>query len=325
MAKITFKDIQTLAKNLKSHVEKKHALPASITIGKTKYTYPQIGYILAKSVNNIGKDITVIKVGKAQNKTGETVKFKVSKTDYKKLAKNYSEWIEKNKKLPNYSNYKNKKIKQRVMIYSLAKIIVWYTNNGKKLPATCRFYTSETVAPKKTTPTTKKKYGHATKNGCDNMGQNNGYYCGPHSLQECIRNLTGKVIKQSTLAAWAGTTHDGTDHPGLETALAKASKEIGVKLTCKWYNFSDLGWNGVKKIVNSDNQDCIIHNLYRNTWGHYETVNNVSDSNIKVQNSLGDSGCGSCYCGYVENRTPSTYRSYINGISQKSVMVITRG
>ena len=302
MAKITFKDIQTLAKNLKSHVEKKHALPASITIGKTKYTYPQIGYILAKSVNNIGKDITVIKVGKAQNKTGETVKFNVSKTDYKKLAKNYSEWIEKNKKLPNYSNYKNKKIKQRVMIYSLAKIIVWYTNK-----------------------TTKKKYGHVTKNGCDNMGQNTGYYCGPHSLQECIRNLTGKVIKQSTLAAWAGTTHDGTDHPGLETALAKASKEIGVKLTCKWYNFSDLGWNGVKKIVNSDNQDCIIHNLYRNTWGHYETVNNVSDSNIKVQNSLGDSGCGSCYCGYVENRTPSTYRSYINGISQKSVMVITRG
>ena len=168
-----------------------------------------------------------------------------------------------------------------------------------------------------------KKYGHATKSGCDNMGQNNGVYCGPHSMQECIRNLTGKVISQSTLASWAGTSSGGTDHQGLETAIAKAAKELGVTLTCKWYNFSELGWNGVKKIISSNNQDCIIHNLYRDKWGHYETINEVND-NINVQNSLGDYCSNGCYCGYIEYRTKSEFESYINGISQKSVLVITR-
>jgi len=168
----------------------------------------------------------------------------------------------------------------------------------------------------------RKKYGHATSHGCDNMGQNNGYYCGVHSLQEIIRNLTGKVIKQSTLAGWAGTTTAGTDHYGLETALAKAGKQLGVTFKAKWYNFSDLGWKGIKKILTSTNQDCLIHNLYRDKWGHYEVVNSVSDY-IRVQNSLGSVCSGNCYCGYVENRIPGEFRRYISGISQKSVLVVT--
>lgn len=170
-----------------------------------------------------------------------------------------------------------------------------------------------------------KKYGHATESGCDNRGQNNGVYCGPHSMQECIRNLTGKVIPQSTLASWAGTTSGGTDHEGIETAIAMAAKKLSVELNCKWYNFSDLGWNGIKKILESNNQDCIVHNLYRDQWGHYEVVNKIYDSYCDVQNSLGDSCSSGCYCGYVEDRYLSTFQRYISGISQKSVLVITRG
>ena len=168
-----------------------------------------------------------------------------------------------------------------------------------------------------------KKHGHATSHGCDNMGQNNGHNCGPHSMQEVIRNLTGKVIPQKTIAAVCGTTSDGTDHAGLNTFIAWFNKKYGFNLKSEWKNFSELGWNGIKKIVDSNNKDCIIHNNYRNRWGHYEVVNKVSDNNIKVQNSLGDYCSGSCYCGYVEDRTPAEFRSYINGISQKSVMVIT--
>lgn len=180
-------------------------------------------------------------------------------------------------------------------------------------------FTNETPKPKL------KKYGHATKSGCDNRGQNNGVYCAPHSMQEIIRNLTGKVISQSTLASWAGTTSSGTGHGGIESAIAKAAKYLGVNLSCRWYNFSELGWDGINRILNSNNQDCIIHNLYRLSDGHYEVINSISGSNVKVQNSLGDRCSGGCYCGYVENRSTSTFRSYINGISQKSVCVITRG
>lgn len=167
------------------------------------------------------------------------------------------------------------------------------------------------------------KYGHATKSGCDNMGQNTGYYCGCHSLQEVFRNLTGKVVPQSTIASWAGTTSSGTGHWGLETAVAKFNREYGFNLTVEWRNLSDIGWGGVKKIIDSNNQDIVFHSCYRNRWGHYEVVNSLTSDNIKVQNSLG-SYCGRCYCGYVENRTPSTFRSYIGGISQKSLMIITK-
>lgn len=168
-----------------------------------------------------------------------------------------------------------------------------------------------------------KKYGHATKTGCDNMGQNTGYYCGVHSLQEVFRNLTGKIVPQSTIAKWAGTTTSGTGHSGLETAVAMFNKKYKAKLTVQWKNFSEIGWDGINKIVKSKNQDCVIHNLYRNQYGHYEVVNGVGSVNINVQNSLGSKCNKGCYCGYIEYRTKNTFKSYINGISQKSVMVIT--
>ena len=189
------------------------------------------------------------------------------------------------------------------------------TNGGKnpsKLQVTYEPYTPPA-----------KKYGHSTRSGCDNMGQNNGYYCGCHSLQEVFRNLYDIVVPQKTIASWCGTTSDGTSHDGLLNGVANFNKKYNKNLKVSWKNFSDLGWDGIKKIVNSTNQDCIIHNLYRNQWGHYEVVNNVS-SNVNVQNSLGDYCSNGCYCGYIEYRTQSEYRSYINGISQKSIMVLTK-
>jgi hypothetical protein len=218
-------------------------------------------------------------------------------------------------KFPAYVTYNNKKYTKAQYIY-MAKYVTkyWADKSHTKAPSTV-----PTSAP-----VVIKKYGHATKSGCDNRGQNNSVNCGPHSCQEVIRNLTGKVIKQSTLASWAGTGSCGTDHSGIETAIAAAARKLGVTLTCKWYNFSEVGWDGINKILKSNNKDCIIHNLYRNKWGHYEVINSINGSTIKVQNSLGDSCSGGCYCGYVESRSSSEFRSYISGISQKSVLVVTR-
>lgn len=171
-----------------------------------------------------------------------------------------------------------------------------------------------------------KKYGHAKKNGCDNMGQNTGYFCGVHSLQEIFRNLTGIVVPQSTIARWAGTTSAGTSHQGLETAVAKFNKTYKTNLTVQWKNHSDIGWDGVQKVIKSKNQDLLIHNLYRRNGnsgtGHYEVVNSVGSVNVAVQNSLGSKCAKGCYCGYVETRSRATFKYYIQGISQKSVMII---
>lgn len=167
------------------------------------------------------------------------------------------------------------------------------------------------------------KHGRSTKPGCNNMGQNNGYYCGPHMLQEMFRNLTGIVVPQSTIAAWAGTTTSGTDHDGLNTAVAMFNKKYNQNIKVAWKNFSELGWSGIKKILESKNQDCGLHELYRNKYGHYTNYNKIYNSTIDVQNSLGNKCNAPCYCGYVENRNMVDAKRYLNGISQKSVMILT--
>ena len=314
----TYKEIVTIAQNIKNNVEKKYKLGVN----------PAWAYYICKAVMKVKTDFPRIGTIKpAPNPRGNNLNLDIYKKDYFDMAKRLIKHVEENKILPSYIKItiseKTYKVKLEDYIYMFSRILVYYTKNDK-FPKYANVNSKAFTKPStKSTTTLIKKYGHATKSGCDNMGQNNGVYCGPHSMQECIRNLTGKVISQSTLASWAGTSSGGTDHQGLETAIAKAAKELGVTLTCKWYNFSELGWNGVKKIISSNNQDCIIHNLYRDQWGHYETINEVND-NINVQNSLGDYCSNGCYCGYIEYRTKSEFESYIYGISQKSVLVITR-
>lgn len=355
MTKIKYKSIGKLAEKLKTYVEKNHKLPKSLTVDKVEYTYPQIGYILAKSVNNPGKDITVIKVGAAPNPTGDTVKFDVSKEDYKKLAKNYTNFIEKkeNRKLPNFSNYKNKKIKQRVMIYSLAKIVVWYDNHKKTLPNTCKFYTSQTVAPKtnssskstaKTTntncqnPYTSKP--HYTDSGCNKLGQCTPYYCGPHSIHQGFRKFGVTNISEATLAGWAGTTTSGTDHDGLNTSIKKAAKKAGFDVDIKWYNFSDLGKTTAERFKKFASMICksnvfgFFHIGYQcsgecssgTVFGHYEMADKVDIKNEKVRvlNSLGSNCGGNSYCGHLQWRSFALQAHFISNISQKSVCIVTK-
>lgn len=312
-----FNDIVSLAKQVKKNVETKQS--ASVTYTRN---YTTLAYLFSKAILNIGKDVGIKYVPENQKPQSGHVNGGIGIKNCQKLCQLYINWADKHNEAPAYLRFNDKKIAIWVWAYATAGIIIYYTEHNE-LPMKVHvsdspFQKKKVEVPKKTF----KKYGHATERGCDNIGQNNGYFCGPHSLQECIRNLTGKVISQSQLASWAGTTSDGSDHDGLNTAVAMASKKLGVKLTVKWYNFSELGWTGIKKIIESSNQDCVIHSLYRNKWGHYEVINKVY-GNVQVQNSLGDYCSSGCYCGYVESRSASEFQSYISGISQKSVMVIT--
>ena len=324
-----WKDIVKNAEKVKKEVEKNKKIPKI-----TGYNLAQLCYIFGEAVRNPNHDVTDIKVANAPNPTGSGINKNLTRNEYQKLAKYTNDWINDRKVAPNYTTYQNYMVSIRLQTYCYAKIIVYYDEHSNTLPITCWFKNSvfsstasSTSTSNKTssTPTSSnKKYGHATKSGCDNMGQNTGYYCACHSLQEVIRNLYGIVIPQSTLARVMGTTTAGTGHWGIETAVAWFNRSYGKNLKISWKNFSDLGWNGIKNIVDSNNQDCIVHNLYRNQWGHYEVLNNVS-SNINVQNSLGSFCANGCYCGYIEYRTQGEFKNYINGISQKSIAVLTRG
>ena len=313
MANVDYKTIVTKAKTLKTNVEKNKKLGIN----------QRWSYYIANAILTPNKDIPKNKdmsteKGNATNPRGDAFNsVKIYKNDYLDVAKRIVAYVKKNHKLPDYATWNNKKISVKDYAYNLSKILVYYSTHNKTYPV---YNTINTNVWKKDTI---KKYGHATKPCADNRGQNNGYYCGCHSLQEIFRNLTGIVVPQSTIASWCGTTTDGTDHDGLNTGVALFNRKYGKNLTVKWYNFSELGWDGLRKIIASNNKDFLNHVLYRGTWGHYEVINKIYDDYCDVQNSLGDYCDYDCYCGYVEERYLSTHRRYIGGISQKSVMVVT--
>ena len=165
--------------------------------------------------------------------------------------------------------------------------------------------------------------------GCSGMGQCNGYYCACNSLQQAFYRLTGILIAESIIASWAGTTTSGTGHQGINTAVSQFNRTYGKNIEITWKNFSDLGntqserFNKVQEYINKG--AVFFHLLYRNQWGHYEVPKQVSNGNIVVYNSLGDYCNYPAYCGYLEGRSWSTQQSYINGISQKSVCILTNG
>lgn len=162
-------------------------------------------------------------------------------------------------------------------------------------------------------------YPYITEKGSGRLGQVCGYSCGPHSLMQCIYRLTGIELSESTLMSVCGTTTSGTDHLGLETGLAWFNKEYDYNLKMAWKNFSEVGFDGLQQYY--EQGAVFLHLCYRDMYGHYEVPLSSSSDPNKILNSLGDRD-GNGYYGYIESRSKSTQKSYINGISQKSVCII---
>lgn len=331
---ISANDIKTMAISIKNYIEKNKTFPSTVTINKTKYTYGQAAYILCYAVNNPNKSAEVFTVANAPNANGDSINENITKDDYKDIARRTASFIKSNKACPNYATTKKskKKLRPRVFIYMMARIVAWYYNNNKTLPnyanANSAYFKSNSTA-KSTTQSGNQLNAYLTSQGCSGMGQCTGYYCGPNSLQQCFYRLTGIKVSESTIASVAGTTTSGTDHAGLNTAVAWFNKKYNKKVKIVWKNFSDLGstdterWKALQSYINKG--AVFIHLLYRDQWGHYEVPKDVSNDTCKILNSLGDS-CGSgTYCGYIENRSRATEKRYIQGISQKSVAILTNG
>ena len=172
---------------------------------------------------------------------------------------------------------------------------------------------------------------HWISRGCNKLGQCNGYYCAPHSIRQCNSKQDIDEYKEATIAGWAGTTSAGTSHYGIETAIATLAKKTGKKIKVQWKNFSDLGSNrnarfkAIGELICKQNIGVIFHLLYKNKWGHYETIRevNMNNNTVTVLNSLGSKCSAPAYCGSLEVRSFATMESYLRGISQKSICIVT--
>lgn len=275
---------------------KKYKYSDSITINGKKKTYKEIVKQIKANGTNYGYDEYISRF----------IEDVVAKTDKTQLPGYVMGSSGVNKY--NRASYRN-----------IAKTLTAYRKKYGKNP------TSITVNYEKVT----KLHDYLTSQGCAGMGQCTPYYCACASLQQCFYRLTGVKVSESTIAGWAGTTHDGTDHPGINTAVAMFNKKHGKNVKIVWYNFSDLGksdserWSKMSSLIKSGALFC--HLLYRDQYGHYEVPKSVGSENLSILNSLGDRCGGETYCGYVETRSRGTQKRYIGGISQKSVAYLYNG
>lgn len=238
--------------------------------------------------------------------------------------------IEDNKDLsflPNYVTSKNGVKYDRTTYVDMAKRVALWEVTYKTRPKVV-YLTGNTTATNNTVSSNRLK-SYITTTGCyKGMSQDTPYYCGCCALSQCLYRLTGIKIAQSIIASVAGTTTAGTGHQGLNTAVAWFNKKYKQNIRITWKNFSDLGsndaarWNKLQSLINTG--AVFWHCLYKLKWGHYETPKQVNNTTVTVLNSLGNK-CGSqCYCGYVENRNKSTALSYLKGISQPSIAILTK-
>lgn len=139
--KITSANIKKMASTIKSSVEKNYKLPAKITYDGVSFNQCEMAYILAYSILHPKKDIKISTAMKnAPKPTGDKIVEQIKPEDYKDQAQRLINYITKNGQAPNW--VKTKKSKQRVrirlVIYSFAKIVVWYYSKGK-LPLECLY------------------------------------------------------------------------------------------------------------------------------------------------------------------------------------------
>ena len=325
-------DIIIEAKQIKDYIEKNKKIPLTNTyVNGNIYSIYTTSYLLSSLIINWSKkDISksdVIRYDKPQYT--DIINEKIYKEDYLAMIRKFLDYCKLNKRVPTYvvSIKSTTKVSFELFVYCLSKIIVYYNQNNN-LPNYCIFDKSDLVSsiptfnkctnPYKSLPINSKK-------GCDNMGQNNSYYCGVCALQKVLYKL-GIKISQKELASYAGTTTAGTSHAGIRTAIAQVSRKYNIKLIVKEYNFSELGFEKLAKLICKPNSDVITHLYYRLQYGHYEKIKSIDLKNetVEVVNSLG-SKCGNgCYCGYIEQRSFSIEKQYFKGISQKSIILVTR-
>ena len=298
-------------KLIKSGKSYKHS--DSITIGGKKKTYKEIVALIKKNGTNYGHDEyisrfiedVVAKTDKAQLPgyvMGSSGVNKYNRASYRDIAKKITAYRKKNGKNP-------------------SKLTVSY----EKIPKTCK------------NPYTSKP--HYTDSGCNKLGQCTPYYCGPHSIHQGLRKFGITNISEAQLAAWAGTTTDGSDHSGLNTAILKAAKKAGIQVDITWYNFSDLGktvaerFKKLAQMICKPNVFGFCHIWYKCSgectegqgYGHYEMLDTINTSTKKVRalNSLG-SRLGNGYYGHLQWRSYNLQAAFISGISQKSICIVTK-
>ena len=256
MGKIKTIDIIKEAIEVKTFIERNKKLPNYCTIGGNQYSIYTTAYLISRAVRNLKSESFNLKTMNKPNQ-GFSVKLNenCSKTTYLDMITRFNEYCSKNNRVPAYVITIKNKADFTTFLYGACKILTYYKEN-KTLPNSCLFTSSYIDVSQKTTTKTKNNQNISTSHSkktsgkskiytskphllttAEDLGQKFPYSCGANLLQQLLKKLLGITIPETTLMSWAGTTHQGTGHPGLETAVAIAAKKYKVNLQVTWKNF----------------------------------------------------------------------------------------
>ena len=353
MEKVKKSSLLNEAVEIKKFVEEHHTLPKTCTLnsGQTFDIY-QMSFMLANVLLNQRVELWKfdVKVGKynvGQYKD-KLNNVKVGSSRYMDMVSRFVAYSNKNHRVPSniMVNGELGSASFELFAFCLAKIVA-FLHQKNTLPSYCIFNKEDLQVKQKTSSNTKKTTISSTSNkvkkaksncenpyistphylehGCNKLGQCTGYFCGPHSIHQALKKFGITKYDEKTLALWCGTTTNGTDHQGINTCIAKVSKNTGIKLEVQWKNFSDMGTTGHEKFKNiakllcQPNVSIIWHIAYINGgrstvgkhFGHYEYIDkiNISTEYVRALNSLGDKKYDGSYKGKLQDR-PYHVQSY---------------
>lgn len=357
------------APEIKEFIEKYKRVPKAASVGNTTLSSYSIAYLFSKAIHdkfaNAECGLASVVVYNA-DKYKDTINEEVKLADYTVMVKNFLNFCHDHKRVPAYitTQKSRTKVSFELYLYCLAKIIVFYQKN-KYLPNYCVFNksvlkdtaTNKETSKKSTNKSTSSKIKtrncsnpytstpHYLSAGCNKLGQCTSYWCGPHSIHQILKKFGITKYSEKQIAAYAGSTTKGTDHLGINTAIAKISKATGVKLKVEWKTFSSLGktteerFNALAKIICQPNKAMIGHIGYANSgkskitpkskiFGHYENLRVIDVKNKKVQalNSLGIKKSDGSYPGHLQWRTFETQASFFANTpgGQAALCIITK-
>lgn len=155
--KLSQSAIFTASSTVKNYVAKNGKLPNYVTISGVKFSMPEYMYLVSKAISlKYSKSSSSVDIKwntkDPTSPSGSTIKRTVSKSVYYDLAKRTYQYIDKNKKAPNYISSKYGKIQYQTAIFGFAKVGA-YLATYKKIPSTLTLSVTKTSKLNKNKPT----------------------------------------------------------------------------------------------------------------------------------------------------------------------------
>jgi hypothetical protein len=138
--------------------------------------------------------------------------------------------------------------------------------------------------------------------------------CSCHAAMEVMYELTGADISEESIVNWAVSqglvSENGAGHDIFQPVFDHFSPQ---HITTKWINYP--GMQALNDIMNDHCRTFFCHTLLSNAYGHYQVILKVG---VNQDDVLEQYSVGNAQLRYLSG---STFREWLNGISQSSICV----